>query len=352
MPPAGGMAPPGPVLYDALEGEPVYVDGGYVDPSLEMSHIRRRVFGVDEEGFLYPTWYVQLDAMWLDRSDARNARLLEDENGPGAPGQQPTLLETDDLEYDTAWGPRISLGCRLDDCRHVELTYFGLNHWTAEQGVVSTAVPFNLTLPFQSQVDSNFDGAERFRASNASDLHSLELNCFVEPCGCHCCVLPFCGIRYFNFHDELNLSIVEGNNREGRYDIDADNHLIGYQVGGIIDRAVTHRFSWNVVGKVGGYLNLSRQSTLLSADDGATVYRDVTDHEEDLAFLGEVGVNLVYQVSRHVSLTAGYQVLWVDGIALAPEQLDYRTGPDAGTRVDHNGDLFFNGGYVGIRITN
>jgi hypothetical protein len=55
-------------------------------------------------------------------------------------------------------------------------------------------------------------------------------------------------------------------------------------------------------------------------------------------------------LTRCLALTVGYQLLWVDGLALAPEQLDFTTEPHSGSGIEDDGDLFFHGGYVGFRI--
>lgn len=337
-----------PELLDADFAPPEAVSEG-CDTVGAMAHIRRKVFGMDDCGAWTPNWYVQVDAMWLDRSRGDRVRLIEDQNGAGPIGSRPTLLTTDGLDYDTAWGPRITLACQSGCQQHCEITYYGLQHWSTEETLTSTTTPFNLSIPFDETIDSNFDGVEQFRTSQSSDLHNLELNHFNDDCCL--CLKPMYGLRYFNLRDEIDLHLYEGDGRVGRYEVDADNHLVGFQVGAVFDRWVTPRLSWNLIGKAGGFVNFTRQSTYLAAEQDTLVYRDFTDHDEELAFVGEVGVNLTYHLTRCLALTAGYQLLWVDGLALAPEQLDYTNTPTSGTRVDADGDLFFNGGYVGIRFT-
>jgi hypothetical protein len=327
-----------------------------VDPSAEMARIRRKVLGKGgggsgwggRGGYSCPTWYVEAEAMWLDRDQPRETRLAEDQNGLGPIGQRPTLLTSNALDYHTSWGPRLTLGHWLDDCRRCELTYYGLQHWQQAEELISTQQPFNISFPFDTPVDSNFDGAQRLRVVGSSDLNNLEWN-WLNDNTCAWAV-PFHGLRYFAFHDEIALSLFEADGRIGLYDVDTDNHLLGYQVGALVDRRVSEVLAWNVQAKAGAFVNFARQSTFLSAEQSAIIYRDVTVRDEELAFVGDLSFNVECQLTRCLALTVGYQLLWVDGLALAPEQLDFTTEPHSGAGIEDDGDLFFHGGYVGFRI--
>jgi hypothetical protein len=67
-----------------------------------------------------------------------------------------------------------------------------------------------------------------------------------------------------------------------------------------------------------------------------------------VAFLGELGFNLNYQFSQNWFLLGGYQVYWVDGVALAPNQLDFTNTASSGTTLDKKGSLFMQGTNAGL----
>jgi hypothetical protein len=50
-----------------------------------------------------------------------------------------------------------------------------------------------------------------------------------------------------------------------------------------------------------------------------------------------------------MEVMAGYNLLWLDGIALAPDQLDFRVTSDAGEHLDQDGEVFFHGWSLGLR---
>ena len=67
-------------------------------------------------------------------------------------------------------------------------------------------------------------------------------------------------------------------------------------------------------------------------------------NDTDVAFVGQLGVGLTRHICHGIKLRAGYEVLWIDGMVLAAEQLT--TG---GVRpVNSGGDILYDGGYVGL----
>lgn len=294
-----------------------------------------------------PTCYAGIEMLFYQRNEPRRIRLAEDGDGGGPRGQRPTLLTTDDFDYDNADGIRATIGT-ADECRRLEVSYLGIFDWEDERHLLSTSNPFDLDLPFDGQVDSNFDGVERIHARYEADLHSVEINCIGnDPCRL---LQPLAGVRYLNYNENFNLLAVEGDGRMGRYDIETDNDLIGLQAGVLAERCLGSVWRWNFVGKVGGYWNFAHQDTRLTADDGAVVYRNYGNGEEEFAFVGELGLNLIARVTCRCEVMAGYNLLWIDGLALAPEQLDFRNAAGAGSGLDHDGDVFFHGWSIGLRV--
>ena len=69
------------------------------------------------------------------------------------------------------------------------------------------------------------------------------------------------------------------------------------------------------------------------------------------AFIGETGLLLKYRVTRHLSFRASAQAVWIEGVALAPEQVG-ATDFTAGTAtIDTHGGIFYYGGGCGMELT-
>ena len=74
--------------------------------------------------------------------------------------------------------------------------------------------------------------------------------------------------------------------------------------------------------------------------------------ETKWAFVGDVGVNAYWYFCKKWCATIGYNGIWVDGVALAPDQLDFTTSATSGTHLNHNGSIFYHGvnGGLGVRF--
>jgi hypothetical protein len=107
------------------------------------------------------------------------------------------------------------------------------------------------------------------------------------------------------------------------------------------------RLEWDITAKAGAYDNSLGQTQSIT---NAETVRDpnVGRHEADWAFIGDIGANVSFNFCRCWCAMAGYQVMWVDGLALAPNQLDFRNTPGAGTGLDRGGNVFYQGAHVGV----
>ncbi|MEK6248358.1 MAG: hypothetical protein N2C12_09280, partial [Planctomycetales bacterium] len=64
------------------------------------------------------------------------------------------------------------------------------------------------------------------------------------------------------------------------------------------------------------------------------------------SFLGEINIAASYQVCTHVALNAGYQLLWLNGVAMAPANF-----AGGGSGLNDSGSLFAQGFNGGLSVT-
>lgn len=160
------------------------------------------------------------------------------------------------------------------------------------------------------------------------------------------------GFRWVNLGEEL-VGSLPPERAVPFWETKTRNNLYGLQIGGdwkILNRG---RFSMDGLVKVGVFDNNAQETTVVS------IYRTLysgsaaTNH---FAFLGELGLQGKYQLTEKLLLKAGYEVLWLDGVALAPSQI-----PDTfchGTPltdvyvrslgIDSSSGLFFHGVTAGL----
>ena len=103
------------------------------------------------------------------------------------------------------------------------------------------------------------------------------------------------------------------------------------------------RFSIETVLKAGIYGNYT-DSLFDSSSTG--VLGDKTTHA---AFVGEVGLMGIVQVTGCMSVRGGYQVMWLDGVAIASDQFQSLNPVNPKPYV--GGTLLYHGAYAGVECS-
>jgi hypothetical protein len=295
-----------------------------------------------------PRTYVQAEAIFLGRNNrSGNQALVFDMNQPRG---SDVLVGTCDLDFDFEPGVRALLRHYLDDCCAVEASYFGIFDWAATEkacGRNSLAIPGDLGL-----ASNDFFEADIMRVDYSADLHNVEVN-FVKSCGSCCCdggrrLSCFVGPRYLGLEEELNIRSTDFDEGTSDYNVRADNDLYGVQIGGRVERW-TNRFGWEVTGRAGIFGNDVRQSQFVTDFPPPFELRPRTGADGGrVAFVGDLSLSLTYRLTSRCSLRGGYNVMWVEGVALAPDQLDFTLTPTSGSGLNDNGGVFLHGAHVGV----
>ncbi len=128
------------------------------------------------------------------------------------------------------------------------------------------------------------------------------------------------------------------------------NNLYGFQIG--VDGTIVEygRFSIGGQIKVGLFDNNARQSTEVSLEKVVYPTSATADHP---AFVSDAGLQLKYRVGNGLALQAGYEALWLAGVALAPGQIQeiLTTGASAPVHargVKAGSNVFFHGLTAGV----
>jgi hypothetical protein len=142
--------------------------------------------------------------------------------------------------------------------------------------------------------------------------------------------------------------------------IEAENRLYGFQIGGEGKLWTTERFELSTLLKAGLFENNSEQSTadLAGGISSSTPPYRLTASTNQASFIGEIGLNGRYRIGETILLRAGYNVMWVDDVTLASEQLNtnefqtFAPPPDTALRgISAKDSLFIHGASVGFELT-
>jgi len=295
-------------------------------------------------------WYGGAEAVYLKRNRPQNHSLSFLDN------QDAIIFDTDDLEFDHEWGYRITLGHRANECTAYEFSFLNLTSWNG-QGQVFTPDPGNPQLDpyWGSQVDvptDSFDDSFAHYASYDSNLRDVEINGrhFID-----CNTSWLVGFRYINLNEDFNFLSLDNasGSRIAAYNIDTSNDLFGIQVGYAKQWCCGCRFSFGAYGKAGVFYNNVDSNSHIVNVTSSGLDRDERRHtsEETFSTIVDLGLMGTYCVTDHCRLRAGYMVVFLNNLALAPEQLD--DAPNQYTltgNVSDNGSLIYQGPTAGLDI--
>lgn len=291
-----------------------------------------RLYGCDTDACgAAACWTVDAGALMLHRSHARAATLAED----GTTDAE--LANTADFDLGWAAGPRLRIERQLACGWDVGVTYFGIDGWRAEQAL---ADPGNLRVPLVSSSPSDyFDTASAFYASR---LYSTELNVGRRFCD-HFKVLA--GFRWVELHESIGAEAWSPT-LEGRFNAQTGNYLYGFQLG--LEGAL-----WNNGGpfSLDGFLKAGVYgSHIRMAAQGEGTYFDMEGEATRgrTSFLGELGLVARYRLNKHWSIYGGYELMWIEGVALAGDAVAALSSTDE--NMLQNGTAFYHGGLTGIEL--
>ena len=142
----------------------------------------------------------------------------------------------------------------------------------------------------------------------------------------------------------------------GNYDIKTTNQLFGVQLGGVGTYRFGQSFDLGLRFKAGLFANRAKQSTNFNSDNepgeaGSDELLKTSKSRTTAAGVADAGLFATWNFNRNIALTAGYQILYVAGLALAPEQLASSNARGAFSQLDTSGSAFYHGPSVGLKVS-
>jgi hypothetical protein len=324
-------------------------------------------------GDFCPSVYVEVEALGLQRVPRLGRQtIVEDFNSRGAP-----VISTSDVSANFVPGIRVMAGIGLDECRRLEFGYMGLfDSNTFAEAVRTPGELLKVPDPLGAAAAPNvFRDMDYTSVTYGSVLRSFELNllccrcdtcCSSDCCSCNSCSPSnscgggaqvcsrsfewFVGLRYINLEENLDLWAEReerGGTETGQYGINARNNLYGAQCGASIRRGCG-RLRWEATGKVGIYGNDAYQSQYIIDYPDFELRPWISAERGLAAFAGELNLSLIYKLNDVWGIRGGYNLMWIEGLALAPNQLDFTFDSASGSGLNSHGGLFLHGVNLGL----
>jgi hypothetical protein len=314
-------------------------------------------------------WYdFSVDFMRLRRENAgRNAVFATD----GVNGDP--VLSLDDIDLSEESSFRFSAMFQFGPGSSVEFTYFGLFYWDSRATATSADNLFSVYSEF------GLDPAGGYPETDESDLQYLDYESSFDSFEVNFrqrCMAPNCryqgswiaGVRYFKLDEDFNyftqspintdpMAPPPGNSLPTSLtNINVHNNLIGAQVGGDLWVCVLPGLRVGGELKAGVYHNHIAQDTFISINtiNNGTFLEELTAN--DVAFVGQADLMMTYRLNYQWTLRAGYQFLFVDGVALAGENFNpvlptvFDPNKNRVANINDNGNVFYHGWNLGLEF--
>jgi hypothetical protein len=308
-----------------------------------------------------PRWYFRGEVVWLSRNSPNERNLTSYDNASNAkdPLSNRFILDTDALPFGLAPGMRLTIGHYLTDRTAIEGAYYGINNWDQRTGTLAYPSAGGLG-PLSSYWGSGggpfntsaFSDSNQQFATYHSSFESAELGIrqWITPS-----MSALIGLRYVNVADQFQLTATnDASNVDagqvGYYRTWTNNNLIGLQIGTEYTHDLFTRWLYfSIEGKAGAYLNFADQKNLLFNTD--TTYNQRSSYNTQFSSMFDLTFALTALVSDHLTLRGGYTFLFIDGVALATDQLD--TNPTMNSSrnfLADNGTMTLQGPFVGAEL--
>lgn len=230
----------------------------------------------------------------------------------------------------------------------LEAKYLFLEQWDAscskhEPGLLF----FSASHPTFAQ---DFFKADKASAKYKSQFQNAEVNYFyyITPRrGDYFSGGWLAGVRYISLRENLDIEFHKGAD-ESPYRVHVWNHIPAIQVGATLGWNPIKVLSWDVTAKVGMGFDCSRQHTYWGDLNNTVVLRDYQVKTFSLPLIASGSIALTYQPWKYTNLHAAYECIYLNGIALAPDQLD--KSPHSRKRIRAIGQALIHGATVGITL--
>jgi hypothetical protein len=257
-----------------------------------------------------------------------------------------TLLDASDFKFGWSAGADIGVTRRVDKCEAInaiEFRYFGVQDWQADTSIVTGGFWKFPNIHSGHYLDSQIN------TSYQSQLHSAEINGLRDSSWNR--VTWIAGARWIGLDERMDMAFRYSPSVPfAHFYFPTRNSLFGGQIGAAIklweNGGPLHI---NCTSKAGLYGNAA--ANRFEIVDTAGRYRLLSsDQRNQVAFVGDIGFTAVYQWNDHIALQGGYQLLWIQGVAIAGSQ-PVVANSSTHNGIASNGEVFYHGAMANVTFS-
>jgi len=313
--------------------------------------------GLDGQVLYGGLWRARTDYLYIHREVSDyvvfSRRLLDDVG--------PVAIDRDSIEFEPENGLRVAVERRMGERDSIEGVFYGVEDWDflhARQDPANLLFS-DLRLELGGPVPG-FDQAFIHELEFTSDFVNFELN-YWRPLRRKILrtfdVSLMLGLRYTALDEELSYrarakiynNVPTLNVIHAEMYTRTENDIYGFQLGWLVTAPLAPAWIMRWDGKVAAGVNFAKQHTRLFEDFTPTIHNEVIRNDV-AAVVGDSLVTINWQITCNFTVYVGYQVVFLEGVALAPEQFNPIFSPFRDPRLDHNGFLFMQAAVGGAEI--
>lgn len=293
------------------------------------------------DDYCRPLWSVSAGAIILHRSTLQPSTIVE----TYYPTPTSTLLDASDFKFGWSAGADIGVTRRVDKCDvidAIEFHYFGVQDWQADTSIMTGdfwRIPHITRFAPAAQIDTSYQ----------SQLQSAELN-VLRDSSCNR-VTWIAGARWIGLDERMDVACrLSPSVPFAHFYFPAHNSLFGGQIGAAIklweNGGPLHI---NCTSKAGLYGNTATNRCEI-VDTAGRHNLLTSDQRNQVAFVGDIGLAAVYQLTDQIALQGGYQLLWIQGAAIAGDQAAVANS-NTHDGIASNGGVFYHGATANVTLT-
>lgn len=288
------------------------------------------------------SWTFSAGWLYLNRSDPDDALLFFN------PSVESETVNASDFDF--GWQSGVEFGITKHNLIwdvDLEARVWGVDGWTSQTSASLSGPTTGIATNPELQVLGPRDVASTY----TSEIGSLEFN--LKRRSHH---VPrwtwIAGFRMLELDENLNSLFTDPNQDFGTFDyrVSTRNRLYGFQLGGELDLISSCRWCVRGFAKAGIYGNEANNSSAADCLTFEECIFNANQNKSRTAFVGEAGISVRYCFCENLAVRADYRAVWVDGVALASEQVNATNYLDF-TGASTSGDVFYHGSFLGLEYT-
>jgi hypothetical protein len=163
------------------------------------------------------------------------------------------------------------------------------------------------------------------------------------------------GLRYVHLWEGLDIAFTTyatdtDPQSTSHYEVHANNYFAAAQIGGALQWIPWKHLIWDVIMKVGMGYDWAKQRTFVrDFNDTVVVHNFEVSSGRFPPFIADGIITLGYQLFKGMNAHVGYQLIYLNGLATAPDQVQKKE--DYRHRIKVDGEIMIYGFFAGLTLS-